>query len=130
MPPMDEPSTIVRNLWDRIQQRNWVGVRELLADDLTVEWPASGELIVGGENFVRVQAEYPEGWSIRVLRIAAQGESVVSEVEVPHDPLGAVFRAASFWTVRGGLLVDGREYWTELGADPAPQWRAPYVRRV
>jgi ketosteroid isomerase-like protein len=89
----------------------------------------SGERIVGRDNFVRINAEYPEGWSIRVLRIVADGEAVVSEVEVPHDDMG-VHRVTSFWTVRDGKIVGGREYWTELGTDPSPEWRAGYVERM
>ena len=124
-----ESSKIVEALWDRMQARDWEGLGELLADDLLVEWPVSGERIVGRDNFVRINAEYPEGWSIRVLRIVADGEAVVSEVEVPHDAMG-VHRVASFWTVRDGKIVDGREYWTELGTDPSPEWRAAYVQRM
>ncbi|MEU6984945.1 nuclear transport factor 2 family protein [Streptomyces sp. NPDC046324] len=124
-----EPTEIVRGFWDRMQARDWTGLAALLADDLVVEWPASGERIVGRENFVRVNAEYPEGWSIRVLRVVAQGEDVVSEVEVPHDTMG-VHRVASFWTVRNGTITGGREYWTEVGADPSPEWRAAYVQRL
>ncbi|MGH3313646.1 MAG: nuclear transport factor 2 family protein [Streptomyces sp.] len=124
-----EPSEIVRKLWDATQARNWAGVGELLADDLVVEWPVTGERIVGRENYVSVNAEYPEGWSIRVLRIVADGEEVVSEVEVPHESMG-LFRVASFWTIRGGKIVRGREYWTEPGSETSPEWRAPYVQRV
>ncbi|MFI7427926.1 nuclear transport factor 2 family protein [Micromonospora sp. NPDC049836] len=124
-----EPTEIVQQLWDRMQARDWPGLGELLADDLVVEWPVSAERIVGRENYVMINAEYPEGWSIRVLRIVADGEVVVSEVEVPHDTMG-VHRVASFWTVRDGKVVDGREYWTCLGSDPSPQWRAAYVQRV
>ncbi|MBG0826326.1 nuclear transport factor 2 family protein [Planomonospora sp. ID67723] len=124
-----EPSRIVHQLWDRMQARDWQGLGELLADELVVEWPASGERIVGRENFVRVNAEYPEGWSIKVLRVVADGETVVSEVEVPHEEMG-VHRVASFWTVRDGKIVTGREYWTELNADPSPEWRAEYVQRM
>ncbi|MER7888671.1 nuclear transport factor 2 family protein [Micromonospora sp. NPDC094482] len=124
-----EPRTIVQELWDRMQARDWGRLGELLADDLVVEWPVSGERIVGPANYVAVNAEYPEGWSIDVLRIVAEGEVVVSEVEVPHETMG-VFRVASFWTVRDGKVVAGREYWTSLGADPSPQWRAAYVQRV
>lgn len=101
----------------------------MLVDDLVVEWPVSGERIVGRGNFVRINAEFPEGWSIRVLRIVADGEVVVSEVEVPHDAMG-VHRVVSLWTVRDGKIVDGREYWTELGSDPSPEWRAAYVQRL
>jgi ketosteroid isomerase-like protein len=124
-----EPTRVVRELWDRMHARDWAGVRELLVDDLVVEWPVSAERIVGRENYVRVNAEYPEGWAINVLRIVADGEVVVSEVEVPHETMG-VHRVVSFWTVRDATIVDGREYWTSLGADPSPEWRAGYVQRM
>ncbi|MEU6298549.1 nuclear transport factor 2 family protein [Streptomyces erythrochromogenes] len=121
-----ESSKVVQALWDRIQARDWDGVAALVAEDAVVEWPVSGERIVGGKNYVAVNREYPEGWSIRVLRIVAAGDEVVSEVEVPHEGVG-VFRAASFWTVRDGRIVRGTEYWTTNGADPRPQWRVPFV---
>ncbi|MFD2766484.1 nuclear transport factor 2 family protein [Micromonospora eburnea] len=124
-----EPTKIVQELWDRMQARDWAGLGELLADDLVVEWPVSAERIVGREHYVRINAEYPEGWAIKVLRIVADGEVVVSEVEVPHETMG-VHRVASFWTVRDGKIIDGREYWTCLGADPSPEWRAAYVQRI
>ena len=123
-----EPTKIVQALWDRMQARDWAGLGALLPDDLVVEWPVSGELIVGRENYVAINRKYPEGWAIKVLRIVAAGEVVVSEVEVPHDTMG-VHRVVSFWTVRDEKIVDGREYWTRLGSDPAPQWRAPYTQR-
>jgi ketosteroid isomerase-like protein len=123
------PAEIVREFWDRIQARDWAGVGELLADDLVVEWPVSGERFVGRENFVGVNAQYPEGWSIRVLRIVSDGESVVSEVEVPHDTMG-IHRAVSVWTVRDGRILSGREYWTKQGSDPAPQWRAAFAQPI
>jgi ketosteroid isomerase-like protein len=124
-----DASTVVQRMWDRMQARDWLGVGALLADDVVVEWPVSAERILGRENFVKVNAEYPEGWSIRVLRVVAEGETVVSEVEVPHETMG-VFRVASFWTVRDGVIVEGREYWTDLGGDPSPEWRAAYVERI
>ncbi|MFJ4844546.1 MULTISPECIES: nuclear transport factor 2 family protein [unclassified Streptomyces] len=121
-----DASKIVRALWERMEARDWTGLGELLAEDLVVEWPVSGERIVGRERYVRINAEYPEGWSIRVLRVVAEGEEVVSEVEVPHETMG-VHRVASFWTVRDGRIVAGREYWSQLGSDPSPEWRAGLV---
>jgi ketosteroid isomerase-like protein len=123
-----EPSEVVRALWNRILDRDWNGVGELVAEDAVIEWPASRERITGRDNFVAVNREYPEGWSIHVLRIVADDDQVVSEVEVPHTELG-IFRVASFWTVLGNRIVRGTEYWTTLGADEAPQWRARYVER-
>ncbi|MEZ0067221.1 ketosteroid isomerase-like protein [Streptacidiphilus sp. MAP12-20] len=121
-----ESSGVVEALWDRIQARDWSGVADLVAEDAVVEWPVSAERIVGSRNFVAVNREYPEGWSIRVLRVVADGDEVASEVEVLHGHLG-VFRAASFWTVRQGRIERGREYWTSPGADPRPEWRAGLV---
>jgi ketosteroid isomerase-like protein len=124
-----QPSDVVTALWERIQARDWAGVAGLVADDAVVEWPVSSERIVGRDNYVAVNREYPEGWSIRVLRIVAEGDQVASEVEVPHAGLG-VFRVASFWTVADGLIVRGTEYWTSLGTDASPPWRAAYVEPI
>ncbi|MFF2013440.1 nuclear transport factor 2 family protein [Streptomyces sp. NPDC058195] len=121
-----ENSEVIEALWDRMQARDWDGVGALVAEDAVIEWPVSGERIVGRENYVAVNREYLEGWSIRVLRIVADGDEAVSEVEVPHEGIG-VFRAVSFWSVHDGRIVRGREYWTSLGADPRPEWRTPFV---
>jgi ketosteroid isomerase-like protein len=121
-----EPSIVVENLWACIQARYWAGVAELVAEDAVVEWPVSAERIVGRDNFVAVNSEYPEGWSTRVLRVVAEGDEVVSEVEVLHKELG-LFHAVSLWTVRDGLIVQGREYWTTQGSEPRPQWREKYT---
>ncbi len=122
-----EPAAIVREFWARMQARDWEGLGALLAEDLVVEWPVSAERIEGRADFVSVNAEYPEGWSIEVIRVVAEGGTVVSEVEVPHESMG-VHRAVSLWTVRDGRITGGREYWSALGSDPSPQWRARFVR--
>ncbi|MBA0052800.1 nuclear transport factor 2 family protein [Streptomyces sp. AJS327] len=121
-----ECSSVVEALWSRIQERDWAGVERLVADDAVIEWPVSGERIVGAKNFVAVNSEYPEGWSIRILRILGTCGEVVSEVEVLHETLGQ-FHVASFWTVHRGEVVRAREYYTSPGSDPRPEWRSRYV---
>jgi ketosteroid isomerase-like protein len=124
-----EPVETVSRLLERIEARDWPAVRELLAEDVVVEWPVTGECFAGPDNFVNVQAEYPEGWSIRVLRIFGDGPDVVSEMDVPHKDLGE-FRAASFWKVRDGKIVEGREYWTSPGSETPPSWRAKFTEPI
>lgn len=124
---------VIQAFWDAIQARDWVGVRALLADDVVLDWPVSKERIVGASNVVAVNAEYPEGWTIRVLRIDGDGDgdAVASEVEVEVTMVECpVSRSAAFWTVVDGRIAGGVEYWTEIGADPAPAWRAPYVHHL
>ncbi|MFK4802792.1 hypothetical protein ACI3K5_29400 [Streptomyces sp. MPA0124] len=44
-----------------------------------------------------------------VPRVVADGEPLVSRVQVPHETMG-VRRTVSLWTVRDGRIIDGREY--------------------
>lgn len=116
---------VINQLWERINHRDWPALGDLLHEDVVLEYPVTGEVFHGRANVVAINAEYPEGWSIRLLRVVADGEDVVSEVEIPMDGVGT-FRVASFWTVRFDRVLQAREYWTSLGADDPPAWRLPY----
>ena len=107
-----EPGDVVAELWRRIQARDWDAVAELIAEDFVLEWPNARVRIRGRTNFVEFNRRYPEGWSIEVLRIVAQGNTAVSEVHVPHPTVGPYY-ALSFFTVEGDRLTSGREYWVE-----------------
>ncbi|MFI7353077.1 nuclear transport factor 2 family protein [Streptomyces avidinii] len=122
-----EPLEVVARLWERIGARDWDGVAELIAEDAVIEWPVSGERIVGRANFIAVNSDdgYADERSVDLLRILADGNLVVTEVEIPQDHV--VYRAVSLWTVRDGEVAGAREYWTSPGQDPAPRWRAGYV---
>ena len=123
-----EPSEVVAQLWGRIQARDWDGVGELLAEDFVLDWPHDQVRIRGRENYVEFNRTYPEGWSIEVLGIVAEGSTVVSEVRVPHDTLGPFF-ALSFFEVEDDQITSGREYWAkESYEEPAPdraRWFEP-----
>ncbi|GAA3244460.1 nuclear transport factor 2 family protein [Streptomyces lavendulae] len=128
-----EPLKVVAHLWERIEARDWDGVAALVAEDAVIEWPVSGERIVGRANFVAVLRDEGEDsedderslGAVEVLRILADGDLVVTEVEIPEEHV--VYRAVSLWTVRDGEIIGAREYWTSPGQDPAPRWRAVYV---
>ncbi|MDX2391845.1 MULTISPECIES: nuclear transport factor 2 family protein [unclassified Streptomyces] len=142
-----EPLKVVAQLWERIEARDWDGVTGLIAEDAVIEWPVSGERIVGRANFIAVLRDEGDAGDagggsgtgyggdgggderttgqVEVLRILADGDLVVTEVEIPEDHV--LYRAVSLWTVRNGEIVGAREYWTSPGQDPAPRWRAGYV---
>ncbi|MCX4692437.1 nuclear transport factor 2 family protein [Streptomyces sp. NBC_01408] len=125
-----EPLKVVAQLWERIEARDWDGVARLIAEDAVIEWPVSGERIVGRANFIAVNSDdgYSDERSVELLRILADGDLVVTEVEMPQDHV--LYRAVSLWTVRNGEVVSAREYWTSPGQDPAPRWRAGYVESL
>jgi ketosteroid isomerase-like protein len=124
-----EPVEVVRAYWERMQERDWAGVLAVLDPAVVVEWPASGERFAGAEAVVGVNRDYPEGWSIEVVRVVPGPDGVVvSEVEVPQEGVG-VFAAASFFQVRSGRIVYGREYWVGCAAEEPPPWRKAYAKR-
>jgi ketosteroid isomerase-like protein len=124
-----EPGQIVAELWSRIQARDWPGVRALLADDFLLEWPHDLILIRGPENYVELNRNYPEGWSIEVLRVVADGNSVVSEVRVPHPTVGPYY-ALSFFEVEDGRITRGREYWVAESYEEPALERARWFERM
>lgn len=103
---------MIGEMWRRIQARDWDGMAELLAPEVVIEWPSEQVRIRGRDAFVEFNRTYPEGWSIEVLRIVAEGSTIVSEVRVPHPTVGP-FYSLGFYEVEQGRVSRGREYWVE-----------------
>ncbi|MFL5927705.1 MAG: nuclear transport factor 2 family protein [Gaiellaceae bacterium] len=123
-----EPREVVAEFWARMQAHDWDGLRRLLADDFSVDWPDTRLRIRGAHKFVEFNREYPEGWTIEVRQIVAQDHTVVSEVRVPHTGRG-VYHVVSILEVEGGRVVSGREYWLEEQASTVPPERARWFEQ-
>jgi ketosteroid isomerase-like protein len=111
---------MARTLYTAYQARNWARAETLLHPDAVVDMPATGERLVGREQVLRFQREYPEPWGeLTVLQALGDASSAAAEVEI-RAPGGDVFHMAAFWTVRDGLLASGTEYWVDPGGRPPP----------
>ena len=98
-----------------------------LADDAVVEWPQSGERIVGREACLNVYRNYPgQAPTYELRRISGGGDLFV--VEAVGDYSGEKFYLTSVVDFRSGKIVKQTEYW----ASPfeAPRWRAQWVERM
>ena len=114
------PVEVVRSLWQRFEARDWVGARALLRDDAALHWPTSGEHFDDADAAIKVQAIYPEGWSIRVIEVNELSDGRVhSGIEVTHGD--DRFFANSLFRFNGGLIAEITEYWGTFEAPPA--WR-------
>lgn len=120
---------MVAEFWRRMQARDWNGLGLLLSEDFSVDWPDTRLRIRGREDFVEFNRTYPEGWAIEVLSIIADGETVVSEVRVPHTELG-IFYVLSVLHVQGDYLVGGREYWLQGHEEDLSGERARLCERI
>ena len=117
---LSHPTDVVRALWARFQARDWTGARALLRDDAKLHWITSGEHLDDADAVIRVQAIYPEGWTLQVIAVdeLVNGD-VHSIVEVRHH--GQRFFANSRFQFDGLLIREIAEYWGTFEAPP--DWR-------
>lgn len=111
---------VVRAFWAAMQANNWHQAASFLAPDCVVDWPCSGERIVGRIDFAAVQAHYPSNtgrWDFEIHRLLADDDVVVSEVTVTDGEQSA--RAVVFSEVEDERIAYQVEYWP-TAYDPRP----------
>ena len=94
-----------------------------------VEWPQTGERIVGRANVVGLTRAYPEGWAITVDEILDAGDTVVLRAWIDH-PTAPTY-AIGFYDVRDGRIARATEFFADLYDPPAgrEQWVVRYEPR-
>ena len=103
------------------------GATEAMADDAVVEWPQSGERIVGRQSCTLVYKNYPGGSpSYELRRISGSGDLFVVEA-VGHYGSDTSY-LTSIIEFRDGQIVKQTDYF----ASPleAPAWRSQWVERM
>jgi ketosteroid isomerase-like protein len=118
---------VVEGFWKAMQTNDFKAAGEFLHDDYVLEWPQSGERIRGRTNFVAINQNYPSHgrWQFTVHRIIAEGDEVVSEVDVTDGVITG--RAITFSSIRAGKIVQQIEFWPDP-FDP-PAWRAEWIEK-
>lgn len=120
---------VVERFWAAMQRNDWRAAAELLVEDVVLDWPCSGERIVGRADFVAIQERYPTAtgrWRFDVHRLLADRDTVVSEVTVTDGEQSA--RLIAFSEVVRGQIVRQVEYWPTAYEPPAD--RADLVQRI
>jgi len=111
---------LISDFWAAMQTNDWERAASYLAPDCVIDWPCSGERIVGPRDFAAVQARYPTKtgrWRFEVHRIVVEGDTAVSEVTVTDGEQSA--RVVAFSNIAGGHIVRQVEYWP-APYDPLP----------
>ena len=110
----------IESFWAAMRANDWKAAAEHLAEDCIVDWPCSGERIVGRSAFAAIQATYPTNtgrWSFDIHRLVADGDTAVSEITVSDGEQSARLVAISL--LRDGLIAEQIEYWPGP-TDPLP----------
>jgi ketosteroid isomerase-like protein len=103
------------------------GAAAAMADDAVVEWPQSGERIVGRQACTIVYKNYPGGSpSYELRRISGSGDLFVVEAVGQYGPDTTYM--TSIVEFDDGKIVKQTDYF----ASPfeAPAWRAKWVERM
>lgn len=123
-----EAGRIAEALWKAIGARDWEAAGRLMHEDFVQEWPQSGERIVGRDNAIAINRDFPGGLpSMQFRRTSAEGPLAVMEVELTYAD-GSRYFGVSVLELRGGKVVRETDYFAQ--PFPAPQWRAQWVERM
>jgi hypothetical protein len=95
-------------------------------DDCVVDWPQSGERVVGKANLQALRSNYPGRLEFAVRRVLGGGDLWITEYVITYD--GAPVHVVSIMEFRDGLVARETHYF----ADPfaPPEWRSQWVTRM
>jgi hypothetical protein len=123
-----DPRHAAEGLWRALQAADWDAAGGYLHDDFVQEWPQSGERIVGRDNAIAIERNFPGGLpAMRFRRTLAGGDLAVLELELTYAD-GSRYLGVSVIELRDGKVVKETDYYAQ--PFPAPQWRARWVERT
>jgi SnoaL-like domain len=110
--------------WAVSGQDDPVTVHEIYRDNVVVEYPQSGERIIGRANLQSLRAAYPAKLTFAIRRISGSGDLWVTEYVITYGekPVNTV----SIMEFQDGKVVRETLYF----ADPfdPPAWRSRWVQ--
>jgi ketosteroid isomerase-like protein len=119
---------VAEAVWKALAAGDWETASRYLHDDFVQEWPQSGERIVGRDNAIAIERNFPGGLpAMRFRRTLAGGDLAVLELELTYAD-GSRYLGVSVIELRDGKVVKETDYYAQ--PFPAPQWRARWVERT
>ena len=117
--------TVVERLIQCLNDKDIRVMDELFHEDSVMDWPQSGEQVVGGDNRRAVYGAFPGLPSITVRRLLSAGDVVIAEATLDYG--GPTYHSVFIFEFRDGKIARETAYWAE--PFEAPDWRAQWVQR-
>jgi 3-hydroxymyristoyl/3-hydroxydecanoyl-(acyl carrier protein) dehydratase len=127
---MDERDArqVAEAVWRALGAGEWAAASRYLHEDFVQEWPQSGERIVGRDNALAINQNFPGGLpKMRFRRTLSGGDLAVLEVELTYAD-GSRYLGVSVIELHDGKVVRETDYFAQ--PFQAPQWRAQWVERM
>jgi ketosteroid isomerase-like protein len=115
---------MINRLLDGIDAGDTSVMNGIFHEDAVIEWPASGEQIVGAEDRRAVYAHTPTLTKITNRHIYGSGDVWVAEATMTYGP--KPFLGCLIFRFRDGKIAKQVGYWSEPST--APEWRASWVK--
>ena len=99
---------------------------EIYCDDVVVEFPQSGERILGKQNIYELRKHYPATLGFKILRTRGEGSLWVTEYIITYD--GSPVNVVCIMEFRDNKIAHETLYF----GDPfePPEWRSKWVERT
>lgn len=118
---------VVERLIDCLNAEKVEVMDELFHEDAVMDWPQSGEKVIGGDNRRGIYKSFPKLPKITPRRMLGAGDLVVAEAKLDYGD-NAVFKSVFIFEFRDGKIAKETAYWSEP-FDP-PAWRAKWVEKA
>jgi ketosteroid isomerase-like protein len=99
---------------------------DLFHDDAIMDWPQSGEKVVGAKNRRGIYSSFPQLPKITPRRLVSDGDLVVAEATLVYGE-GPAFKTVFIFELKDGKIAKETAYWSE--PFEAPAWRAHWVEK-
>ena len=129
----NDNKTIVKKLWELMNELKFEELKELLAENFTATWPQSNETF-NRNGYIEANRNYPGTHKIEVLNLYQEQnrwngkDSVLSEISIiSKTPEGKDYSlfGLSIFELEGDKITSAREYWAPTYA--APDWRKQWA---
>jgi ketosteroid isomerase-like protein len=117
----------VERLVDALNRRDLELFDQQFHEDSVMEYPQSGERIVGGNNRRAVYAAFPGLPRVKVRRMVVSGDLAVLEAALDYGN-GTDWHAVLVFELRDRKIATEIAYWSQP-FEPA-DWRAEWAERI
>ena len=121
-----ENRNVIERLIQCINDEKTEIMDELFHEDAVMDWPQSGEQVVGGDNRRGVYGAFPQLPKITPRRMVSSGDLVVAEASLYYG--GPAYQTVFIFEMHNGKIARETAYWSE--PFEAPDWRAQWVTRA
>lgn len=126
MPSSRDNEAVIERLIQCINDRHIEIMDELFQDDAVMDWPQSGEKVIGADNRRGIYSSFPQLPTITPRGMKSEGDLVVAEADLDYGS-GPSYKTVFIFEFRDGKIAKETAYWSE--SFDAPAWRAKWVEK-